>query len=277
MTLRQKQKEHLAADQRRMQEERERAETDARAAQAQSEEDARRRAQAESEANAASAQSEEDTRRRAQAEADREAAEKGRAEAEQQQAAARAEQQKAQTAAEESERQRQEAVRQKEEMRARLLAQLNQVLQTRDSPRGLIVNMPDVLFDTGQYSLKPAARERLARISGIVLAYPNLKLEIEGHADSVGGDEYNQRLSEKRSASVRDYLVNSGVSINNTVTRGLGKSEPVADNKTAAGRKLNRRVEMIVSGDVIGNPVGQRPSADSAPVTPPSAQPSNPQ
>jgi outer membrane protein OmpA-like peptidoglycan-associated protein len=270
LTLRQKEKERLAADQRRMQEARAKAEADARAAQAQSEEDARRRAQAESEANAASAQSEEDTRRRA-------AAEKGRAEAEQQQAAALAEQQKAQTAAEESERKRQEAVRQKEEMRARLLAQLNQVLQTRDSARGLIVNMPDVLFDTGQYSLKPAARERLARISGIVLAYPDLKLEIEGHTDSIGGDEYNQRLSEKRAASVRDYLANSGVSINNTVARGLGKSEPVADNKTAAGRKLNRRVEMIVSGDVIGNLVGQQPSADSQPVAPPSAQPSNPQ
>jgi outer membrane protein OmpA-like peptidoglycan-associated protein len=162
-------------------------------------------------------------------------------------------------------------------MRARLLAQLNQVLQTRDSARGLIVNMPDVLFDTGQYSLKPAARERLARISGIVLAYPDLKLEIEGHTDSIGGDAYNQRLSEKRAASVRDYLVNSRVSINNTVARGLGKSEPVADNKTAAGRKLNRRVEMIVSGDVIGDLVGQQPSADSQPVAPPSAQPSNPQ
>jgi outer membrane protein OmpA-like peptidoglycan-associated protein len=270
LTLRQKEKERLAADRRRMQEERAKAEADARAAQAQSEDDARR-------ANAASAQSEEDTRRRAQAEASREAAEKGRAEAEQQQAAALAEQQKAQTAAEESERKRQEAVRQKEEMRARLLAQLNQVLQTRDSARGLVVNMPDVLFDTGQYSLKPAARERLARISGIVLAYPDLKLEIEGHTDSIGGDEYNQRLSEKRAASVRDYLANSGVSINNTVARGLGKSEPVADNKTAGGRKLNRRVEMIVSGDVIGNPVGQQPSADSHPVAPPSAQPSNPQ
>src|ERR1700736_1433639 len=225
LTLRQKQKERLAADQRRMQEARAKAEADARAAEAQSEEDARRRAQAESEANAASAQSEEDTRRRAQAEADREAAEKGRAEAEQQQAAA-------QTAAEESERQRQEAVRQKEEMRARLLAQLNQVLQTRDSARGLIVNMPDVLFDTGQYSLKPAARERLARISGIVLAYPDLKLEIEGHADSIGGDEYNQRLSEKRAASVRDYLVNSGVSINNTGARGLDKTQRGAGKKS---------------------------------------------
>jgi outer membrane protein OmpA-like peptidoglycan-associated protein len=136
--------------------------------------------------------------------------------------------------------------------------------------------MPDVLFDTAQYNLKPGARERLARISGIVLAYPDLKLEIEGHTDSIGSDEYNQRLSEKRAASVRDYLVTSGVSINNVVATGLGKSDPVADNKTSAGRKLNRRVEMIVSGDVIGNPIGQQPGADAQQNMPANTQPQTP-
>jgi outer membrane protein OmpA-like peptidoglycan-associated protein len=156
-------------------------------------------------------------------------------------------------------------------MRARLLAQLNQVLQTRDTVRGLVVNMPDVLFDFNKYTLKPAARERLARVSGIVLAYPDLKLEIEGHTDSVGTEEYNQTLSEKRAATVRDYLVGSGVSIDNVTARGLGKSDPVADNSSAAGRKLNRRVEMIVSGDVIGAHIGSNPSAD-APVSSPSSQ-----
>ena len=159
----------------------------------------------------------------------------------------------------EAEQRPQEAVQQKEEMRARLLAQLNQVLQTRDSARGLIVSMPDVLFDFNQYTLKPDARERLAKISGIVLAYPDLKLEIEGHTDSIGSDEYNQTLSEKRAATVRDYLVTSGVSINNVVARGLGKADPVADNSTAAGRKLNRRVEMVVSGDVIGKQNSETP------------------
>jgi outer membrane protein OmpA-like peptidoglycan-associated protein len=134
--------------------------------------------------------------------------------------------------------------------------QLNQVLETKDSPRGLIVSMPDVLFDTAQYTLKPVARERLARIAGIVLAYPDLKLEVEGHTDSIGTDEYNQVLSEKRAASVRDYLLQSGVSLNNVLARGLGKSDPIADNSSAAGRKLNRRVEMIVSGDVIGTKIG---------------------
>jgi outer membrane protein OmpA-like peptidoglycan-associated protein len=145
------------------------------------------------------------------------------------------------------------------------------VLDTRDTDRGLVVSMPDVLFDPGQYTLKSAARERLARISGIVLAYPDLKLQIEGYTDSIGGDEFNQRLSEKRAATVRDYLVDNGVSINSVFARGLGKANPIADNSTSAGRKLNRRVEMIVSGDVIGDVVGTQTESQS--VTPPTPTP----
>jgi outer membrane protein OmpA-like peptidoglycan-associated protein len=246
LTLRRIEKEHLDAERRANQEAQEKAEADARAAQD-------RAAQAQ-------AQSDEDARRRAEAEL-------AQAEAQRQQAAALAQQQQAQADADaarlaaenaarqtqEAERQRQEAIRQKEEMRARLLAQLNQVLQTRDTARGLIVSMPDVLFDFNKYTLKPEARERLARISGIVLAYPDLKLQIEGYTDAIGSDEYNQTLSEKRAEAVRDYLVSSGVSMNNVAAQGMGKADPVADNSTAAGRKLNRRVEMIVSGDVIGN------------------------
>jgi len=128
-----------------------------------------------------------------------------------------------------------------------------------------------VLFDFNKYTLKPAARERLARVSGIVLAYPDLKLQIEGHTDSIGSDEYNQTLSEKRAATVRDYLVSSGVPLDNVAARGLGKSDPVADNSTAAGRKLNRRVEMIVSGDVIGEHIGSNQPSD-APASSPSTQ-----
>jgi outer membrane protein OmpA-like peptidoglycan-associated protein len=149
-------------------------------------------------------------------------------------------------------------------MRARLLAQLNQVLQTKDTARGLIVSMPDVLFDFNKYTLKPDARERLARISGIVLAYPDLHLNIEGYTDSIGSEQYNQTLSEKRAATVRDYLVHSGVSINNVGAEGFGKANPVADNSTAAGRKLNRRVDMVVSGDVIGKQSMESPSSPSA-------------
>ncbi len=241
--------------------------------------DKQRQAEAEAAASAAAeaqakAQAEEDARRRAQAEADAAAAAKAQAAAQEQQAqadaaraAAMAEQQKAEAEAEKQRQAAAEAIRQKEEQRQRLLNQLNQVLETKDTPRGLVVSMPDVLFDSGSYTLKPAARERLARISGIVLAYPDLRLEIEGHTDSVGSDAYNQTLSEKRAASVRDYLVNNGVSINNVIARGLGKGNPVADNGTAAGRKLNRRVEMIVSGDVIGTQI--TPGATTTPAPPP--------
>ncbi len=260
LTLRRKEQERIANEKQAMLDKQRAAEADARAS-------------ADAEAKA-KAQAEEDARRRAQAEADRATAEKAQAEAQLQQAqsdaaraAAMADQQKAEA---EAERQRQaaaEAIRQKEEQRQRLLNQLNQVLETKDTDRGLVVSMPDVLFDSGSYTLKPAARERLARISGIVLAYPDLKLEIEGHTDSVGSDSYNQTLSEKRAASVRDYLVNNGVSINNVIARGFGKTRPVADNSTAKGRQLNRRVEMIVSGDVIGTQV--TPGATTTPAPPP--------
>jgi outer membrane protein OmpA-like peptidoglycan-associated protein len=264
LTLQKKHQEAVEAERQRIEAARAKAEADAKAA-------------AEAEAKA-KAQAEEDARRRAQAEADRMAAEKAQAEAEKEQAQAEAaraaadaaraqallEQQKAEAEAAKQKEAAEEAIRQKEEMRARLLKQLNQVLETRDTPRGLVVNMPDVLFDSGQYTLKPAARERLARISGIVLAYPELRLEVEGHTDSTGGEEFNQRLSEKRAASVRDYLVDSGITMNNVIARGFGETEPIADNSTAAGRKLNRRVEMIVSGDVIGNVMGASPAASTA-------------
>jgi outer membrane protein OmpA-like peptidoglycan-associated protein len=212
-------------------------------------------AQAKAEADAAAAQQRE---QQAQAQAADDA--RRRADAEQAQAAALAQQQQAQAqadaarlAAADADRQRQEAVQQKEALRARLLAQLNQVLQTRDTARGLIVSMPDVLFDFDKYTLKPDARERLAKISGIVLAYPDLKLQVEGHTDSIGTDDYNQTLSEKRAASVEGYLVSSGVSPDHVTATGLGKADPVADNNTADGRQLNRRVDLIVSGDVIGS------------------------
>jgi outer membrane protein OmpA-like peptidoglycan-associated protein len=258
LTLRRIEQEKLAAERRARQEAQERAEATAQAAQER--------------ATQAQAQSDEDARRRAEAE-------QAQAEAQRQQAAAMAQQQQAQADAEaarvaadaaarqtqEAERQRQDAVRQKEDMRARLLAQLNQVLQTRDTARGLIVSMPDVLFDFNKYTLKPEARERLARVSGIVLAYPDLKLQIEGYTDAIGSDEYNQTLSEKRAEAVRDYLISSGVSMNNVAAQGMGKADPVADNSTAAGRKLNRRVEMIVSGDVIGTQLTPGASGDTNP------------
>jgi outer membrane protein OmpA-like peptidoglycan-associated protein len=263
LTLRRKEQERLDAERRAREEAQAKAEADAEAsrknaqdAQAQSAEDARRRAEAEA-ANAEAQQRQAAAlaaQQQAQAEADAarlaaEEAARQKTEADQQRAAA--------------EQGRQQAEQQKEEMRARLLAQLNQVLQTRDTARGLIVSMPDVLFDFNKYTLKPEARERLARISGIVLAYPDLRLNIEGYTDSIGSDQYNQTLSEKRAATVRDYLIKSGVSINNVIAQGYGKADPVADNSTAAGRKLNRRVDMVVSGDVIGKQSMESPSSSS--------------
>ena len=113
--------------------------------------------------------------------------------------------------------------------------------------------MSDVLFKTGSFELLPGARERLAKVSGIVLAYPSLHLQVEGHTDSVGADEYNQQLSEKRAGAVRDYLVQQGISAGSIESRGFGKTEPVASNETPEGRQQNRRVEMVISGDAIGN------------------------
>ncbi|MDX1981602.1 MAG: OmpA family protein [Bryobacteraceae bacterium] len=137
-------------------------------------------------------------------------------------------------------------------LRTQLLNQFNAVLQTRDTARGLIVNMSDVLFDTGKHSLRPLAREKLAKVAGIVSGHPGLKLEVEGHTDSVGGDDYNQRLSEQRGASVRDYLTQAGMQAGSVTTKGLGKTQPVASNDTAKGRQQNRRVEIVISGDMIG-------------------------
>jgi outer membrane protein OmpA-like peptidoglycan-associated protein len=155
----------------------------------------------------------------------------------------------------EAEKAREAAARadaEKADLRAQLLAQLNSILQTNDSARGLIVNMSDVLFDTGSFTLKPAARETMAKISGILLAHPGLTLQIEGYTDSVGSDEFNQQLSEQRAGSVRDFLASQGVSASAITAKGFGKTQPVASNDTPEGRQRNRRVEIVVNGDSIG-------------------------
>jgi len=180
------------------------------------------------------------------AEAAAQQAARERASALEQQHAAEAETEKARLAAAQAERE-------KGELRAQLLSQLNSILQTRDTARGLIVNMSDVLFDTGSYTLKPGAREMLAKISGIVLAHPGLNLQIEGHTDSVGSDEFNQQLSERRANSVGNFLAQQGVSASSITARGFGKMQPVATNDTPEGRQRNRRVEIVVNGEAIGS------------------------
>ncbi|HMC62241.1 MAG TPA: OmpA family protein, partial [Candidatus Solibacter sp.] len=201
-------------------------------------------------------------------------AEKAKAEAIAQQQVLAAETDKARAAAAQSdtlrqqaENLRQQAEKEKQDLRARLLQQLNSILATRDSARGLIANMSDVLFRSGSYELLPGARERLAKVSGIVLAYPSLHLSVEGHTDSVGTDDYNQQLSEHRAQSVRDYFVQQGIQSAAIDARGFGKTEPIATNDTPEGRQQNRRVELVLSGDAIGSTVD-----DAAPSQTASAQ-----
>ena len=194
----------------------------------------------------------------------KEEAEKAKAEAVAQQQVLSAETDKARAAAAQSDSLRQQAEKEKQDLRARLLQQLNSILATRDSARGLVANMSDVLFRSGSFELLPGARERLAKVSGIVLAYPSLHVAVEGHTDSVGSDQYNQDLSEHRAQSVRDYFVQQGIPASAIEARGFGKSEPLASNDTAEGRQQNRRVELVLSGDAIGSTIDDAPSSQTA-------------
>ncbi len=169
--------------------------------------------------------------------------------------AAQADAEQSRIAAQQAQASAQQAESNKAAMRTRLSVQLNSILQTRDSARGLIVSMSDVLFDTGKYSLKPGAREKLAKVAGILLAYPGLDIQVGGYTDNVGSDEMNQTLSENRAGSVRDYLVQQGVLTNSVSARGFGNTLPVASNDNSSGRQQNRRVELLVSGEAIGSPV----------------------
>jgi len=208
-----------------------------------------RRARAEAERAAAQAEAD---RNRAEAERQRIEAERQRAEAA---AAAEKAAQERQSAQAEVERARQAAEQARLEQvrqRQQLVDEFNRVLETRETSRGLIVNMSGVWFDTGKATLKPGAREKLSKIAGILASRSGLKLEIEGHTDNTGSEDLNQELSERRAMAVRDFLAQQGVNASSITVHGLGESEPVASNDTAVGRQLNRRVEMIVSGDIIG-------------------------
>jgi outer membrane protein OmpA-like peptidoglycan-associated protein len=233
-----RQKERAQADQARAERATSQAERDtarAQAAKAQAESDT-----ATAQANAAQAQSD---------------ADRAKADMANSQAASASALSAAQADAERSRLAAQQADADKAAMRVRLSEQLNKILQTRDSARGLIVSMSDVLFDTGKYSLKPGAREKLAKVAGILIAYPGLNIAVGGYTDNVGGDQMNQTLSENRASSVRDYLVQQGVATNSVSAKGFGNTSAVASNDSAAGRQQNRRVELLVSGDAIGNPV----------------------
>ena len=236
----------------------------------------RREEEARQKAAASAAEAAEQARLRAAADADRAVAEADRAAAQkekrealiatanardaQQQAeaarlAALAEQKRLADEAAAAQAARASAEKDTQAMREKLRDQLNAILETRDTARGLIVSLSDVLFDFNQATLKPGAREKLAKVSGILLAYPTLHMNVEGHTDSIGTDEYNLKLSQRRADAVRDYITSNGINSANVQAIGLGKDGPVASNDNAAGRQQNRRVEMVVSGDIIGQPI----------------------
>ncbi|HLH07375.1 MAG TPA: OmpA family protein [Terriglobales bacterium] len=266
LSIQKKQQERAAAEK---EQERERAE----AAQKQAQEQQQRAEEARQRAEQARLQAE-------QAQAAQQAAQQAAEQARQQQLAAQqaTEQAKAQqqalaqqaaearAQAERAEQARLQVEQQAAQQREKLRQQLNQVLQTRETAQGLVANMPDVLFDFNKATLKPTAKERLAKVAGIILAYPDLQLKIDGYTDNIGAAEYNQQLSEERAAAVRDYLISQGVSANNVIAQGFGKSDPIASNATPEGRQQNRRVEMLVSGNAIGtnNPTGETASPSSA-------------
>jgi len=246
--------ERAAAAQREAEE---RAKADQAAEQARLEQ--QRRAQAETDRRAA-----EDARRQAdeaaaRATQERAAADAARASAIEQQKILQAKAEEAHLSAEAAERarlaaeqQQQQAEVEKAQLRERLRQQLNAILETQETARGLIVNISDVLFDFNKYTLQPGAREKMAKVSGILLAYPGLKIQLEGHTDSIGSDEYNMKLSQHRADAVRDYLIAQGVPASTVSALGMGKANPVASNDTAAGRQRNRRVDMVVTGEPIG-------------------------
>ncbi|MEO8724909.1 MAG: OmpA family protein, partial [Acidobacteriaceae bacterium] len=255
LTLRRKDAERLAMERAAAAERTQKAQEAEQAARQRSEADAAARAQADVQRRAAEQSAQ-------QADLDRQRAQQQQQQAQEAQRQAQAQQQAAEQAAA-------QANQEKEQLRHKLLQQFNAILATTDTSRGLVANLSDVLFATNSYQLKHDAQLALARFAGIVQAYPGLHLGIEGYTDSTGSEAYNQRLSEQRANSVRDFLTAQGVPADSSTATGLGMSNPIASNSTANGRKQNRRVEIVVSGDVIGQPIGGQPSTP----VPPQAQP----
>ena len=245
----------------------------AQQAQQQAQEEAQRRAQleqqnqqvqqqaAQAQQQAQEAQQQAELQRQQAAQAQQQAqTEAQRREAAEQQAQQTSQQvDEARRQAQEAQQRAQNAETQQQELRQQLRDQLNQILQTRDTARGLIVSMPDVLFDTGSANLKSTARERLAKVSGILIAHPDIKVEVDGYTDSTGDPMFNQKLSQERAASVQTYLTQQGVPAGSVSIHGFGQANPIASNDTASGRQQNRRVELVVSGESIGNQVAGAP------------------
>jgi len=210
------------------------------------------RIEKEKEAAAAKARSEAEAKASAEAAEAKRKSDEAAAEAKQKADAEIAAQESARKQAEE---QRAQAEREKQQLRERLLEQFNRVLPTTDTDRGLVVNMGDVLFASGKADLSTDAKIALAKLTGIVLNYPTLRLAIGGYTDSTGSAEFNQTLSQSRADAVLSYLVTQGLDAGVLSSQGYGMTNPVADNSTTQGRQKNRRVEIVVSGEVIGKQI----------------------
>ncbi len=266
LTIEHKQQEAATAARQAMQERITNAKSDAEAARERAElarmkarQEVHQRKQAEEQREAAQREAKLARQERAAARADLRQAEQALQQAEQARQAAEQQRQllaqqaqQAQQQAQQAEQARVQVEQQAQQQRQRLLEQLNNVLQTQETARGLVSRMPDVLFATNRATLRPDAKIRLAKVAGIIMAYPDLKLEIDGFTDNTGTAQYNEGLSQERAAAVRDFLINQGVEANNVITRGFGESEPIASNATPQGRQQNRRVELVVSGNAIG-------------------------
>jgi len=268
IALRRYEQKSIAEAQERERQRTEEARTRATAAETEQLREAEQRTRAEDDRRAAELARQQAESAQQQAEQARQAAMTAQQQAEANRLVAEQQAQQAEQQAQQFQQQAQRAEQDKEALRQRLQQQLNAILQTRDTARGLIVNLSDVLFDTNKYTLKPGAREKLAKVSGILLAYPALKVQVEGYTDSTGTPEYNQRLSEQRAMTVRDYLVGQGINMNSVTAQGFGQSDPVASNANAAGRQQNRRVQMVVFGE----PIGEVASAQGMPSNGPAVQ-----
>jgi outer membrane protein OmpA-like peptidoglycan-associated protein len=119
-------------------------------------------------------------------------------------------------------------------------------LKAKTTERGIVLTLGDVLFTSGMADLKPGAASNLDRLVTFLNQNPDRKVEIEGHTDNVGGDDYNQGLSQRRADAVRSFLLQQGISPERIVASGKGEQRPVADNESEGGRQQNRRVEVII-------------------------------
>jgi outer membrane protein OmpA-like peptidoglycan-associated protein len=133
--------------------------------------------------------------------------------------------------------------------RADQLASELEQLKAKQTDRGLVLTLGDVLFDTGKAVLKPGANKTVDQLAAFLQAHPERKLQIEGFTDSVGSDSYNLELSSRRSEAVKSALIAKGIDSGRITTKGYGKAYPVASNADSGGRQLNRRVEVVIGND----------------------------